>query len=268
MKFTVIEQTKDSLKVVLDSISPVVASTLRRTIINSVPVLAIEDVDIITNYSGLYDDVIAHRLGMIPFTFDPSKLVMKSDCSCGGEGCGKCEVKMVLNKTGPCSVYAKDIKVTDSSVKPVDGNLLIVTLLERQSVSFEIKTELNVAKEHAKWQSSIVGYEYEPSGSNCSEKITFDLRSISGLSPKQILLSAIDIIKGRLDLFEEAISHPGKDVPLKKSKAVPSKKSATKKDSKVAVDKKAADPEADKEKEKKTVAVKKTVKDKKDKTGE
>ena len=181
MKLKVVEQTKDSLKVAFDSITPVVAGTLRRTIINSVPVLAVEDVDIIANSSALYDEVIAHRLGMIPFTFDYTKMVMKSKCSCGGKGCEKCEVKMELNKAGPCNVYAKDIKFTDKSVKPVDGDILIVSLLEMQTVNFEMTAELNVAKEHAKWQAGIVGYEYEPSDKGGCEKITdFGLLQLKG----------------------------------------------------------------------------------------
>ena len=91
----------------------------------------------------------------------------------------------------------------------VDGDILIISLLDKQDIHFEMKAELNIAKEHSKWQSAVVGYSYESDNKNSvskNEKIIFNIRSISGLSPKQILIKAIDVIDKRLDLFEEAVN--------------------------------------------------------------
>ena len=235
MKVKVIEQTKDNLTVEFDSIDPYIANTIRRTIINSVPVLAIEDVSIIVNTSALYDEIIAHRLGLIPFVFDSSKIVMKSDCSCDGEGCSKCEVGMVLKKAGPCHVYAKDIKFANSSVKPVDGDILIVSLLDKQDINFEMKAEMNVAGEHAKWQSAIVGYKYDGDVDG-PVKVVFNVKSISGLAPVDILVKAIDLIKLNLDMFEKAVKNPGKEDVLSPKK--PSKKTIAVMKTKTAEEKK------------------------------
>ena len=214
MKLKVLEQNKDTLKVEFDGVDPSVVGAIRRTIINRVPVLAIEDIDILVNSSALYDEVIAHRLGMIPFVFDVKKLVQKNVCSCKGAGCDKCEVTMVLNKVGPCKVYAKDIKIANSSVKTVDGNVLLISLLDKQRLHFEMRAELNIAKEHAKWQPAIVGYSYDADAKGSDKnKVVFNLKSISGLNPKQIILKSVEIMKQRLDVFEEALKNPGKNIP-------------------------------------------------------
>ena len=42
-------------------------NTLRRLFMNEVPVMAIEDVEFRKNDSGLYDELVSLRLGLIPF---------------------------------------------------------------------------------------------------------------------------------------------------------------------------------------------------------
>ncbi|MCK4809205.1 MAG: DNA-directed RNA polymerase subunit D, partial [Candidatus Aenigmarchaeota archaeon] len=78
------------------------------------------------------------------------------------KGCSSCEVKFVLKKKGPCNVYAKDMKSTDPDVKPAEGDVLIVKLLKEQAIDLEATAQIGTAKQHAKWQSSIVGFNYFP----------------------------------------------------------------------------------------------------------
>ena len=162
MKLKIIDKNSSSLKIEISDTTPAFVNALRRTIMQKMPVLAIETVDFIDNTSALYDEIISHRLGLIPFVFNLKNYVSKDECKCKGKGCSSCEVKFVLKKKGPCNVYAKDMKSTDPDVKSAEGDVLIVKLLKEQAIDLEATAQIGTAKQHAKWQSSIVGFNFFP----------------------------------------------------------------------------------------------------------
>ncbi|NOQ56403.1 MAG: DNA-directed RNA polymerase subunit D [Nanohaloarchaea archaeon] len=162
MKVKMISRDTNSLKFEISETTPVFASAIRRVILQKIPILSITRADFIDNTSALYDEIIAHRFGMLPIVFDPKKYVLGAGCKCGGKGCSSCQVKFVLKKEGPCTAYAKDMVSTDPAVKVLDGDIIIVKLLEGQSIDVEATATIGFAEDHAKWQSAIVGYSYYP----------------------------------------------------------------------------------------------------------
>merc|ERR1712099_91993 len=50
-----------------------IANALRRSMISEVPTMAIENVFILNNSSVIHDEMLAHRLGLVPITADPKK---------------------------------------------------------------------------------------------------------------------------------------------------------------------------------------------------
>jgi DNA-directed RNA polymerase subunit D len=134
------------------------ANTLRRLFMNEVPVMAIEDVELRKNDSGLYDEILAHRLGLIPFKTDLKSYNLISECKCKGEGCGRCQLKMTLKAKGPCTVYAGDIKTKDPKVKPVYTKMPIVKLLDDQALELEATATLGLGKVHSKWSPCLAYY--------------------------------------------------------------------------------------------------------------
>ena len=99
MKASVISKNEEKLVLDLKDIKPEIANLLRRTIITQVPVLAIEDVFFTKNSSALFDETIAHRLGLIPLKTDLKSYNLPEDCKCKGKGCAKCQVKIKLKDT-------------------------------------------------------------------------------------------------------------------------------------------------------------------------
>ena len=93
--------------------SPAFVNMLRKTITDEVPTMAIEDVEIRKNSSVLYDEMIAHRIGLIPLVTDLDAYVLPEDCTCKGEGCSKCQLQLSLKGKGPGYLYASDIKSKD-----------------------------------------------------------------------------------------------------------------------------------------------------------
>lgn len=137
-------------------------NALRRTIINQVPTMAIEDVEFKKNNSILYDEIIAHRLGLLVLSTDLRSYNIPSECSCKGKGCLKCTLKMTLKVKGPCIVYASDIKSKDPKVKPVYQKTIIAKLLKDQELELVATAVLGEGKEHAKWSPGLAHYIYNP----------------------------------------------------------------------------------------------------------
>ncbi len=162
MKVEILEKSEREIKFVLHGANPQFANALRKTMMAGVPVLAVKEVDFYENSSALFDELLAHRLALIPLTFDPKELKLKEECSCNGKGCALCQVVLVLDKTGPCIVRAGDLKSTHESVKPLYPEMPIVELLEGQRVKLEATAVLGFGSEHARWQAAKAFYRYYP----------------------------------------------------------------------------------------------------------
>ena len=88
----------DSLaRFTLSGASTAFANAFRRAMIGEVPTLAIEDVRIYDNTSALFDEMLAHRIGLIPLTTDLSSYSTQDNCSCGGAGCPGCTSTYTLS---------------------------------------------------------------------------------------------------------------------------------------------------------------------------
>lgn len=156
-----------------DGITPAVANALRRTIIGDVPKLAITEVKIhhgqIRDKDGnvydssmpLFDEVVSHRLGLIPLVTD-LKMNLREECSCEGKGCPLCTVTYSINKLGPCTVFSADlVPVGNPDAAPSDPDIPIVKLGERQAMLVSAEAILGRGTEHAKFQAtSGVSYKY------------------------------------------------------------------------------------------------------------
>lgn len=179
MKIDTRELSERKARLIISDSNPTLANALRRVLIADVPKMAIEDVEFhlgtIAGREGdeneyesttpLFDEIIAHRLGLVPIPTDLSLYNYRDDCdSCKGEGCPNCTVIYSLNKKGPCTVYSGDlVPVGDNDLKVADEFIPIVKLTENQALLIYAIAVLGTANEHAKWQpTSGVGYKYYP----------------------------------------------------------------------------------------------------------
>ena len=131
--------------------------------ISGVPTLAIEDVRIYDNTSVLFDEMLVHRLGLIPLRTDLPSYVPKEECSCQGAGCPTCTATYTLSVEGPRTVYSNDLIPQDSTSGPIHENIPIVKLTGDQKVVVEARARLSTGKHHAKWQATTAcGYKNYP----------------------------------------------------------------------------------------------------------
>ncbi len=162
MEIRIIENNKDKglLSFLLKGTSPIFANTLRRLIVDEVPTMAVDEIEFSDNSSILYDEIIAHRIGLIPLKTDLKsyKMIEKPE----DRDSLKCALKLVLKAKGPCTVYSGDIKSKDPAVVPVSKDFPIVKLLKGQALELEATAILGRGKEHAKWNPGHVYYRNKP----------------------------------------------------------------------------------------------------------
>ena len=175
MDIQILEMAERKCKFILKDSTPSMANALRRTMLSDIPKMAIDKVEFhlgpidvdgkeFESVTPLFDEIIAHRLGMVPIPTDLSLFNDQKDCVCGGEGCPSCSIMYLLKKSGPCTVYSGDMEPLGSpDLKVKDENIPIVELTDRQSVLIYAHAVMGTASTHVKWQvANGVGYKYLP----------------------------------------------------------------------------------------------------------
>jgi DNA-directed RNA polymerase subunit D len=200
IKIEILKKSEESIKFSVEGMKPSFANALRRIMITEVPTMAIEWVDFKKNDSALYDELIAHRLGLIPLTYDKKNYKLPEECREANVKDSQCFAKLKLKKKGPCIVYSGDLESDDESVKPVFDKIPIVELLEDQEIELIAYSRLGYGKEHIKWQGAVVGYSIDDNG-----KITFEVESCSGIKPEEIVIMATEVLEKKLKEFKKQI---------------------------------------------------------------
>ena len=164
MEVRVLENKKDEGRIsfIIKDTSAAFVNALRRIIIEEVPTMAIEDVEFRKNNSILYDEMVAHRLGLVPLKTDLKSYNLPEKCKCEGKGCARCQLKLTLKAAAAGTVYASELKSKDPAVKPVYPKMPIVKLLKGQSLELEATAVLGRGKEHSKWSPALAYYKYKP----------------------------------------------------------------------------------------------------------
>ncbi len=162
MEVELIKHDGAELHFILSDATPALANTLRRAMLEEVPVMAIDEVEFVRNDSAMYDEVLAHRLAMIPLKTPLRGYVFPDECKCGTGRCPKCSVELTLKAEGPATVLSGDLKSSDEQVKPISPSIPILRLLDGQKLELVAIARLGRGKEHAKWQTAAVGYKYMP----------------------------------------------------------------------------------------------------------
>lgn len=167
MEVEVLEKDEKNLRLLIKGVDVPFINALRRTIISEVPCMAIDEVVMIENSSILQDEIIAHRLGLIPLKTDLDSYNLPEECPCKSEfGCNLCRVTLTLDveaKEGTRTVYSGELKSENPEIVPVSDQIPIIKLAKGQKLRLEAYARLGKGKNHAKWQPvSMCTYKYFP----------------------------------------------------------------------------------------------------------
>ena len=138
----VIQNTQEKLVLRIEA-KESLANALRRSIAE-VPTLAIDEVEIYKNDSALYDEMIAHRLGLIPLVTEKSMTQ-------------KTKTEFKLSKTGPCTVYSDDL---NGSADIVEEKIPIVILGKDHKLELLATAVLGKGTSHAKYIPGLAYYRH------------------------------------------------------------------------------------------------------------
>jgi len=152
----------NEMEFTLSGANPAVANAIRRSAMRDVPVMAVDEVEFVANDSAMYDEILAHRIAMIPLKTPLKGYALPEKCGCKEGKCPKCSVEIGLKAEGPVTVMSSDMKSSDEEAGPVSGSVPIVTLMKGQKLELTAIARLGLGKVHAKWQPGIVAYKYMP----------------------------------------------------------------------------------------------------------
>jgi len=162
MKLDIIDLKPKKAVLKIEGVKPYFINSIRRIMLSELPKLAVDDVVIYDNTSALFDEIIAHRLSLIPIPTDLSLLTFRSECVCKGKGCPNCTVRYTLSKEGAGTVYSGDLQPAEKSWAIKEDKIPIVELYGDQRLILEVEAVLGRGRDHAKWQAVISpGYKME-----------------------------------------------------------------------------------------------------------
>jgi DNA-directed RNA polymerase subunit D len=198
VKVEVLEKDEKNVRLLVQGVDVPFMNALRRTILSEVPCMAVDEVVMIENSSILQDEIIAHRLGLIPLKTDLDGYNLPEECPCKSEfGCNLCRVTLTLDveaKEGTRTVYSGELKSENPEIVPVSDKIPIIKLAKGQKLRLEAYARLGKGKNHAKWQPvSMCAYKYFPK-IKISEKCDACGKCVE-ICPKKILVKTDDKIK-------------------------------------------------------------------------
>jgi len=157
-------------------ISYTLANAIRRYV-NEVPILAIDEVEISKNDSPLYDETVAHRIGLIPIKMESGKNSLKISLAVKREG------YVVSGDFSPAKVVYDKIPIT--------------ILDKGQELEVVAEAKLGKGNEHAKYSPGFISYRgsLNPEDDKDSKELIISVESFGQISPKEIFIQSLDCLK-------------------------------------------------------------------------
>lgn len=180
MKLTILENNEDIIRFKLSDTNYSFANALRRAMINGVGTLAIDRVTFYDNSSAMFDEYIAHRIGLVP-------IITPKDYD------EKDEVIFSLSAEGPATVYSKDLVSTSRGVKVANEKIPIIKLAEGQKIKIDGKAIFSNASRSSKFQAGLVTYKAID-----DNNFEFYVEAFGQMPPVEILHRALNAISNNI----------------------------------------------------------------------
>ncbi len=156
------ERKKNKMTFRLKGADEVFANTIRRLIVEEVPTLAVEEVEVKDNNSALYDEMLALRVGLIPIKTDLKSYRLPENEQEIQEKSARCTLQIQLKASKKGYVYAEEAKSADPKCVFAYPTMPIVKLLSKQKVDINMTAVMGQGKEHTKWAPGLLIYRAEP----------------------------------------------------------------------------------------------------------
>ncbi len=163
----ILDKNDDFMRFIVRGTNVPFVNALRRIMLTEVPTMAIDEIVILENSSILNDEILAHRMGLVPLKTDLDSYDLPEECKCESElGCNLCRSNLTLEaeaKNKTITVYSGELKPENPNITPVSDKIPLVRLAPDQRLNLEAYARLGKGKKHAKWQPvSMCTYVYLP----------------------------------------------------------------------------------------------------------
>ncbi len=170
-KVEVITLNERTISLLIEGYPLALVNGLRRTVLSDVPTMAVDFAYFYDNSTGIADEIIAHRLGLLVLSSAEALEKYKSpeECREANEKDSECFVEIFLDKElnpeAESGIYitAKDLSFSDPSVKPVYPETPLIYLAPGQRIYMVAYARLGRGREHGKWMPASVSIvQYMP----------------------------------------------------------------------------------------------------------
>ncbi|XP_046659018.1 DNA-directed RNA polymerases I and III subunit RPAC1-like [Homalodisca vitripennis] len=177
LQINVVRYNAEEIEFDLIGVHTSLANAFRRILLSEVPSMAIEKVLVYNNTSLLQDEVLAHRLGLIPLRADSRLFEYKpeADAEPTDQDTLKFELKIKCSRNAAAgkesnraddlylnhNVYSKHIKwlpigsqsdlYKSTDVGPIHDDILIAKMRPGQELNVQLLAVKGIAKDHAKF---------------------------------------------------------------------------------------------------------------------
>lgn len=155
------ERKKNKIVFLLKDSNEIFANTIRRLILEEVPTLAVEDLEIKENSSALFDEMLGLRLGLLPIKTDLKSYRLPQNEEEITEKAAQCTLQIQLKSSKKGYVFAEDAKSSDPKCTFVYGNTPVTKLLPKQKVDVTMTAVMGQGKNHIKWAPGMSFYRKE-----------------------------------------------------------------------------------------------------------
>ncbi|XP_055637428.1 DNA-directed RNA polymerases I and III subunit RPAC1 [Toxorhynchites rutilus septentrionalis] len=177
LQIVIVRYEERELEFDMIGVSPAIANAFRRLMLSEVPSMAIEKVHIYNNTSIIQDEVLAHRLGLIPLKADPRLFEYKGNENDPANALDTLEFELKVKCTKKNkdstdvsnneimyknhSVYSHQIRwipvgnqasiYKEEDVGPIDDDILISKMRPGHEFDIKLFAVKGVGKDHAKF---------------------------------------------------------------------------------------------------------------------
>ena len=155
------------------------ANAIRRSALE-IPIMAIDEIEIFKNDSALYDEIVAHRMGLIPIKTD--KLSK--------------EVKFKLQAKGPKIVFSSELKPNIGT----DYKLPLTILDNEQELEIVAHAKLGKGIDHIKYAPGLIFYRHNID----PEILDFVHISEKGINYDEEELKNMNLTEDQIDKIKKA----------------------------------------------------------------
>jgi len=206
----VLEEERDRFRVLIEGYPLPLVNAVRRMCYIGVPVMAVDYVEVFENNTVLYDEIIAHRLAMVPLTSEEAleKYGKPEECRDVELGDPRCyavlRLEVETSQGEERVIYSGDLEPQDPDVRPVYPNMPIVIMVPEQKLRLQAYARLGYGSEHAKWMPvSIAAHRYLPVVEFDVEKMSNECMSCIEQAYPWLAERMKDMARGRLELLED-----------------------------------------------------------------